>query len=81
MPWSSAATATPEQQTEPAANGTFQNIKDAIAKSLPVKCEYKDEDGKLYTAYIKGEKIKTEGIVDEGRTFNALIVDKKLYTC
>jgi hypothetical protein len=49
-----------ENKTEEKKTGLFQSIKDAISKSMSLKCEYTDEKSKMIV-YIKGTMIRFDG--------------------
>ena len=59
--------------------GVFSSIKDAIAKSLSLKCEYDTGSGKTI-AYVKGGNIRIEGAWQEQKNYAAVIKDNKLYS-
>lgn len=62
------------------AENVITSIKDAIAKSLPIKCEYPDDKGNTVTSYIKGEEIRMIGYTTEtGTQGNTLIKGNKMY--
>ncbi len=62
------------------AKETFTSIKDAVDRSITLKCEYTDESGEKTVAYIKGKQIRmdsaTEG--DQG-FFHGIIRDDKMW--
>jgi hypothetical protein len=61
--------------------GIFSSIRDAISKSITLRCEYVDESGIKSINYIKGNMIR----VDNAETgsdqikFSALVKDNNLY--
>lgn len=60
------------------AGSVFTSIKDAISKSIPLKCEY-TKDGKKTTAYIKGEQISTTYDIDATKKGHVLVLGKTTY--
>ena len=59
--------------------GVFSSVKDAIAKSLSLKCEYDAGQGKT-TAYVRGGKMRIEGAWEGQKNYAAVIKDDKLYS-
>jgi len=59
----------------------FNSIKDALSKSLSLKCVYKDEQGVQTTTYIKGGAVRVimEGIKDKEQPNTIILKDKKMY--
>lgn len=50
-----------QDQTQPKeTKGAWESIKDAMSKSISLRCEYTDEDGAQSINYIKGKMIRTE---------------------
>lgn len=49
-------------------------IKNALSGTGSVKCEYTDDDGRLVTAYVKGEKMRTD--VTGGQEGNGSMIFK-----
>jgi len=67
-------------KTQQKGSNVISSIKEAITKSLPIKCEYPDEKGNTITSYIKGEKIRVVGYkTEEGNQGNTLITGDKMY--
>ena len=67
-------------QTQQEGSKVISSIKDAITKSLPIKCEYPDDKGNTVTSYIKGEKMRVIGYATEdGTQGNTLIKGDKMY--
>lgn len=58
--------------------GVFESIKDAMAKSLNVKCEYTTGTAKT-VAYIKGNSIRVDGVIGKTRT-GSIMKDNKLWS-
>jgi hypothetical protein len=59
--------------------GVFSSIKDAMTKSLSLKCEYKVGENTTI-AYIKGTSVRIEGNWDGKNSSAAIIKDNKLWT-
>jgi len=57
----------------------FQSIKDAMSKSLSLKCEYQTGDTKT-VAYIKGTAVKIDGVLSGGKKSGAIIKGDRLWT-
>lgn len=57
------------------------SIRDAIAKSIGVRCEYTDEDGETTITFIKGNRIAMEAAAPDkdGNMFKGIVMDDKLY--
>jgi len=77
--------ATPKTPFGSASNSTggnvFTSIKDALSKSMSLKCVYKDEKGSETTTYIKGGAVRvmvTETGGDD-QFGNIVMKDKKMY--
>jgi hypothetical protein len=68
-------------QSEPEEKGNvFDSIKDAMSRSLSLKCEYPaGESGKM-VAYVKGNMIRMEGQWQTKNQTGMIIRDEKLYT-
>lgn len=64
-----------------AGENVFTSIKDALSKSLSLKCVYKNEAGVESTSYIKAGAVRmvTSGSTDNDQPGNILIKDKKMY--
>ncbi|MFA6017115.1 MAG: hypothetical protein WC744_03445 [Patescibacteria group bacterium] len=65
-----------------ASTNVFNSIKDALSKSLSLKCVYKDERGVQTTTYIKGGAVRVSMVEDKDNKEqpNAVILkDKKMY--
>lgn len=59
----------------------FTSIKDALSKSMSLKCVYKDEKGAETVSYIKGGAVRVM-VTETGETEqygNILMKDKKMY--
>lgn len=69
----------PEQAQE--KKNIFTSIKDAISKSISLRCEYTDEDGEVTIAHIKGNAIKMESKpkTDQDMVFQGIIRDDKMW--
>ncbi len=61
--------------------GVFTSIKDALSKSLSLKCVYKDEKGIETTTYIKGGAVRIimQAGSDPNQPNNIIMKDKKMY--
>lgn len=61
--------------------GIFTSIKDALSKSMSLKCVYKDEEGVETTTYIKGGALRVMMInAKEGEQPNNIVMkDKMMY--
>jgi hypothetical protein len=70
----------PEEKSEEEGGGLFESIKDAMSKSLSLKCDYPTGDGGKITYYVKGNKVRFEGawktkdetvtVITEDKMFN-----------
>jgi uncharacterized protein (UPF0333 family) len=60
-------------------NNVFSSIKDAMLKSISLKCEYKTVDSEA-TAYIKGNMIRIDGVYKGKNRNTTIIKDKKIWT-
>jgi flagellar basal body-associated protein FliL len=63
------------------SSNVFTSIKDALSKSLSLKCTYKDEKGIQTTTYIKGGAIRVmmEEVKEKEQSNNVILKDKKMY--
>ena len=59
----------------------FTSIKDALSKSMSLKCVYKDDKGVETTSYIKDGSVRvmTSGTGDADQYGSILMRDKKMY--
>ena len=57
----------------------FSSIRDAMNKSLSLKCEYADRNGKQ-TALIKGQAIRVNGIFDENGPGGVIYKENKMWS-
>ena len=57
------------------------SIRDAMMKSMSLKCEYPDEKGNTVTTYVKGENVRIMGFASEQNAGQGHILmrDKKMY--
>lgn len=64
-----------------AGGNVFTSIKDALSKSLSLKCVYTDESGVETTSYIKGGAVRVmmAGQTDASQPNNIIMKDKKMY--
>lgn len=62
------------------ATDTFTSIKDAVDRSIALKCEYTDESGEKTIASIKGKQIRMDSVVEgtDGK-FHGIIRDNKMW--
>jgi len=63
------------------STNVFTSIKDALSKSLSLKCVYKDEQGIQTTTYIKGGAVRVamEGVKEKDQPNSIILKDKKMY--
>lgn len=63
------------------STNVFTSIKDALSKSLSLKCVYKDEQGIQTTTYIKGGAVRVsmEGVKEKEQPNSIILKDKKMY--
>jgi len=68
-------------QQQPTGGNVFSSIKDALSKSLTLKCDYPDAKGRTVTSYIKGGKVREVGIAGSGSEGygDVLMRDNKMY--
>ena len=67
------------QKVEKQQKNVFSSIKDAITRSLSLKCEYKTPSGNV-TAYVKGKSIRFDGFYSGKSKNGTIIKDKKMWT-
>lgn len=68
-------------ETNSTNSNVFTSVKDALSKSMSLKCTYKDEKGVETISYIKGGSVRvvvTE-TGEEEQYGNILMKDKKMY--
>lgn len=70
---------TTENKTGEKKGDVFNSIRDAISKSLSLKCEYKTDKTKT-VAYIKGTAIRIDGSGTGKPNSGAIIKDNKLWS-
>ncbi len=71
-----------QNQDQPKENkGVWESIKDAMTKSISLRCEYTDVDGTTSINYIKGKMIRTESAIEKGGSVKAygIFKDDKVY--
>ncbi len=70
----------PVEQVKTEGSNAFSSIKDAMSKSLSLKCEYDMGEGKT-TTYIKGNMIRgiTEVKKEESKFANFIVKDNKMW--
>ena len=68
-------------QLNKTTSGVFTSIKDALSKSLSLKCVYKDDKGVETTTYIKGGAVRVmmSNLQDPTQPNNVIMKDKKMY--
>lgn len=69
---------TPSNST---GGNVFTSIKDALSKSLSLKCVYKDEQGVQTTTYIKSGAVRVsmEGVTEKDQPNSIILKGKKMY--
>ena len=76
-----AGTSTPLAPTptakEPLPN-VFATIRDAVTKSLMLKCEYTDDNNQTVITYIKGTSVRLNGTGTEAK-INGIMKDGQFY--
>lgn len=72
---------TPKVPAGSSGGNVFSSIKDALSKSLSLKCVYKDESGIQTTSYIKAGSVRVvmEGNADAEQPNNIIMKDKKMH--
>ena len=70
---------TPEEKTEEKKEGVFDSIRDAITKSLSLKCEYNTGTSKT-VVYVKGTLIRIDGSWQNKKNNGTIIKDNKLWS-
>lgn len=62
-------------------DNVFTSIRDAMSKSIVLRCEYLDEDGETTIAHIKGKVIALEAAKPDadGKIIKGIAMDEKLY--
>lgn len=69
-------------QNAPAAQqegNVITSIKDALSKSMSLKCEYSDASGSKTTAYIKNGMVRADVAGETDSAGSVIIKDKKMY--
>jgi hypothetical protein len=63
------------------SGNVFTSIKDALSKSMSLKCVYKDEKGIETTTYIKGGAVRVmlAKTTEQNQPDNIVMKDKKMY--
>ncbi len=59
--------------------GVFESIKDAMSKSMSLKCEYKTTDAQT-VAYIKGKSVRVDGIYKNTNKSSTIMKNDKMWT-
>ena len=67
-----------ESKTEEGQPNIFNSIRDAMNRSLSLKCEYSFGDSKT-TAYVKGKMIRIDGAYQE-KSSATILKDDKIYS-
>lgn len=65
---------TPGTSDDSDNGSTFSSIKDALSKSMTLKCEQKLEDGSTVLAYIKNGRVRMEGIQVDANTKSGIVI-------
>lgn len=71
----------PSGQPQPKKKNVITSIKDALAQSMSLACEYPDEKGNTITTYIKGSSVRIQGYaMGPGQGGGQVLMkDKKMY--
>lgn len=69
----------PEEKSEEKGGGLFESIKDAMSKSLSLKCEYPTGDGGKIIYYVKGNKVRFEGAWKTKDETATVITEDKMF--
>lgn len=66
---------------KPSADNVFTTVRDAIAKSIGIKCYYTNEDNEKMLTLIKGDKIYIEAMdgKDKEDGIRGLVLNNKMY--
>lgn len=73
------STTTGNKVEEQKGGGVFESIKDAMTKSMSLKCEYTSGTSKT-VAYVKGTAIRIDGSLEGKSNTGAIIKDNKLWS-
>src|SRR3989344_6256300 len=70
-----------QNQQSGGGGNIITSIRDAMMKSMSLKCEYPDEKGNKVTTYVKGENVRVVGYATEQNAGQGHILmrDKKMY--
>jgi len=70
-----------ETKTEEQKEGIFDSIREALEKSVDLKCQYQLENGDKMTVYLKGENlIRTELLTGQNQETITIIKDDKMWS-
>lgn len=79
LPKKQTGTSGGETETEDQGGGLFDTIKDAMSKSLSLKCEYPTGDGGNIVYYVKGNKVRFEGAWKTKDETATVITEDKMF--
>lgn len=68
----------PQEQKAEEKGGVFDSIRDAMSRSLSLKCVYTANGGQT-TAYVKGKMIRVDGTYQDKQSAT-IIKDEKIYS-
>ena len=75
-----ANTKTSQVSQAPTTSNVIASIKDALAQSSSLKCEFTDESGRKTTSYMKSGKIRSDFTASDPKESGSMIMkDKKMY--
>ena len=65
----------------PGENGKhiFGFVRKNVGKSVSLRCDYPDEEGKQETAFVKDDDIRMDGVETKTGFWNILVKEKKLW--
>jgi len=70
-----------EAKTEGQKEGAFGSIKEALEKSVNLKCQYQLENGDKMTVYLKGKDlIRAEFLTEQNKETITIIKDDKMWS-
>lgn len=73
-------TSTTQPQVTVAPNA-FTSIKDALTKSISLQCEYKDEEGRTTSSFIKNGAVRADVVATDPKESGSVIIkDNKMYS-
>jgi len=59
--------------------GVFESIRDAMSRSMSLKCEYKTVDSQT-VAYVKGKMVRVDGIYKNTNKNSTILKNDKMWT-